>query len=148
MDILFKMFNSFLTWLVKFFEPKQTINPMNQVVDESISTIKVKQKPTDNSVPFTYTGTTVSNLSKEKQNPRHTKKTFDPYTTTTNESNSNTYITAEELRREELSKRLMNEIQDEFNRQRLNSKMATSSLYSRNVDVEKARKLIKKQIPK
>ena len=143
MDILFKMFSSFLTWLVKFFEPKQTINPMNHVVDESISTIKVKQKPIDNSVPFTYTGTTVSNRSKEKQNPRHTKQTFDPYTSTTNESNSNTYITAEELRREELSKRLMNEIQDEFNRQRLNSKMATSTLYSRNVDVNRAKQLMR-----
>ena len=75
----------------KKVEEKITINQTN--TQETISAIKIKKnKPQDDSVPFTYTGTTVSNsaqstnnskppkptttqVPKERQNPRHTQRT-------------------------------------------------------------------------
>lgn len=160
MEILFRMIQKIFQSIKKSIENKQkkTTTPPKVVEENSISAIKVKQKPKDDSVPFAYTGYTESFVSKEKkkipskekQNPRHVIRTYDPQThqmnTAITEYNPYTFeerkveINHSVETVEDYQKRLEEEI-----RIKLNSKMATSSLFSHGVDVDRARKIIKKQ---
>lgn len=150
MEILFRMLEKVFLLMKKSLDsrPKKTVTPLPIVADESISAIKVKEKTKDKSVPFAYTGYTESFVSKEtkkipskeKQNPSHVTRTYDPHThemtTVVTEYDPFTFETTkkEMVRSVETVEDYQKRIEEEL-RNRLNSKMATANLYSRGYNM-------------